>query len=304
MSGPSASKMSGTLARVLTAAVLIPIVVAVVLWGPAWLVAIAVGLVTVLALLEFLALGEKIGMHGFRIWTSFCGVGLVYCAWIQTEQQLSGSAARSGQLSTPFNFLNGFDFRNPEDITVGGVFLLFAFGTAAIVIFGRRPLKDALHGVGIGSAALLLIGLPLSFLVHLLEGGERLLLFLLVLVWVGDTAAYFVGRKLGKHLLAPQLSPKKTWEGVAANLAGSLVVAYLFARWLSIPWELMIIAGLLGSVVGQISDLLESAFKRSAGVKDSGSLLPGHGGVLDRIDALILAAPVVWYYFARWMPIR
>ncbi len=97
--------------------------------------------------------------------------------------------------------------------------------------------------------------------------------------------------------MAPQLGSKKTWEGAAANLVGSLGVALVFARWMSIEPRHLVVMAALGNISGQVGDLLESAYKRSAGVKDSGGLLPGHGGVLDRVDALILAAPVVWYYF-------
>jgi phosphatidate cytidylyltransferase len=93
------------------------------------------------------------------------------------------------------------------------------------------------------------------------------------------------------------LSPKKTWEGTVASFVGSLAVALLFARWLSVPLPHLLAMAAVGNVAGQAGDLLESAYKRSAGVKDSGGLLPGHGGVLDRIDALILAIPVVWYYW-------
>ena len=102
--------------------------------------------------------------------------------------------------------------------------------------------------------------------------------------------------------MAPQLSPKKTWEGAAANLLSSLAVAFVFARWMNVPLLVLVGGAALGNIAGQVGDLLESAYKRSAGAKDSGGLLPGHGGVLDRIDALILAAPVVWYYFSLpWM---
>lgn len=124
-----------------------------------------------------------------------------------------------------------------------------------------------------------------------------MVLFTLVLVWVGDTLAYFIGRWFGRTRMASELSPKKTWEGAAANLLGSLLVGVSFARWLHFDaWHMVVMAG-LANIGGQAGDLIESAYKRSAGVKDSGTLLPGHGGMLDRIDALILVAPVVWYYF-------
>jgi phosphatidate cytidylyltransferase len=128
-------------------------------------------------------------------------------------------------------------------------------------------------------------------------------------VWAGDIAALYIGRAWGRHKMAPSLSPNKTWEGALGSLAGSLLaagvllgLAHLFATqwdkvWLSYPEDLWYWLGLavLVNVAAQVGDLAESALKRSAGVKDSGSLLPGHGGVLDRIDALLLAAPVLWY---------
>lgn len=97
--------------------------------------------------------------------------------------------------------------------------------------------------------------------------------------------------------MAPVLSPKKTWAGTIANILGALLVAVVFSKFLSVPLPHLLGMAAVGNVAGQAGDLLESAYKRSAGVKDSGSLLPGHGGVLDRIDALILAIPVVWYYW-------
>jgi phosphatidate cytidylyltransferase len=132
--------------------------------------------------------------------------------------------------------------------------------------------------------------------------GPRLLLFVLVLIWTSDSAAYFAGRALGKHPFAPHLSPKKTWEGAIVGFASCVLVALAFMRWLSVPFVTLLGAAAVGNIAGQVGDLLESAYKRSAGVKDSGALLPGHGGMLDRIDALILAIPVVWYYFVLLYP--
>jgi phosphatidate cytidylyltransferase len=143
------------------------------------------------------------------------------------------------------------------------------------------------------------VAFPLSFAVRLhgfADDGPRLLLFALVITWAGDTEAYFLGRAIGKHALAPHLSPKKTWEGSAGSMMGSLLVAWGFSYWILIPIGHLLGMAVIGNVAGQMGDLLESAYKRSAGVKDSGGLLPGHGGVLDRIDALILCVPVIWYY--------
>jgi phosphatidate cytidylyltransferase len=140
------------------------------------------------------------------------------------------------------------------------------------------------------------------------SNGPSLLIFLLCVVWAGDIAALYVGRAWGRHKLAPSLSPNKTWEGTVGSLAGSLLaagallaLARVLQAWdssrLSYPesvWFWLALAVIVNGAA-QVGDLAESALKRSAGVKDSGTLLPGHGGVLDRVDALLLAAPVLWY---------
>jgi phosphatidate cytidylyltransferase len=185
-------------------------------------------------------------------------------------------------------------------------FFLFVLGIAALTLWTRRPLVEALPAAGISASGLLLVAFPLSYAVRLHAipvRGPQLLLFAMVIIWVGDTAAYFVGRSIGKYKLAPHLSPNKTWEGTIASLVGSLIVAVIFARFMTVPPIMTVplrhLLGMaaVGNVAGQVGDLLESAYKRSAGIKDSGRILPGHGGVLDRIDALILAIPVVWYYW-------
>jgi phosphatidate cytidylyltransferase len=142
--------------------------------------------------------------------------------------------------------------------------------------------------------------LPLSYAVRLHGAGPLgpwILLFALVITWVGDTAAYFVGRALGKRPFALHLSPKKTWEGAIASMAAALLVGWLLSTRINVPAPIVFGLAAVGNIAGQTGDLLESAFKRSAGVKDSGTILPGHGGMLDRIDALILTIPVVWYYW-------
>jgi phosphatidate cytidylyltransferase len=160
-------------------------------------------------------------------------------------------------------------------------------------------LVEALPAAGISSSALLLVAFPLSFAVRLHgweREGPRLLLFALVITWAGDTVAYFVGRALGKHPFAPHLSPKKTWEGAVASMAGSVIFGVVYLNR-ALPAVSLVEAGLLSVVVniaGQAGDLAESALKRGAGVKDSSSLLPGHGGLLDRVDSSLFALPVVY----------
>ena len=142
---------------------------------------------------------------------------------------------------------------------------------------------------------MLLITLPLSFAIRLHGVAPRFLLFALGITWAADSTAYFVGRAIGKHPLAPHISPKKTWEGSIGSMIGSLAVAYAFSFWLHFPLVHLLLMAVVGNIAGQMGDLLESAIKRGAGVKDSGTMLPGHGGILDRIDALLVAAPVLWF---------
>ena len=147
------------------------------------------------------------------------------------------------------------------------------------------------------------------------EGGPSLLLLLLLVVWSGDTAAYYVGKSIGRRKLAPKLSPNKTWEGTIASVAGSLVITVRTHSAGEIPYRAGNRSARLSgidvelAVSGGDPEHRRSAWrlgriclKRGAGVKDSGTLLPGHGGVLDRIDALLLAAPVLWYaqLFKQW----
>ena len=276
--------------RIATAAAMIPAVVVLVWWGSTGLVTALAGLVTLLALLEFFALGERIGLHGYRIWTSVCALAVLFQQWAAT-------AAQSWTLAGNFRLTRS---AAASELPLELVLFVFVLGAAAIVFLSSRPLADALGDIGISAAGLLFVVLPFSALVRL-DGvnviGRRLVLFTLTLVWAGDTLAYFIGKWCGRMRMAPELSPKKTWEGAAANLLGSLLVGVSFARWLHFDaWQMVVMAG-LANVGGQVGDLIESAYKRSAGVKDSGTLLPGHGGMLDRIDALVLVAPVVWYYF-------
>ena len=279
--------------RVATAAVLIPFVVGLVLFGSTGWVAVALALIIVLALREYFALGDAIGHRAYRIWTTVCAILLVYTQWVATLQasyQLPGGFGLHRQIG---RFANGLG-------ATQDVFSLFLVGVTLLTLWTKRPLVEALPAAGISSSALLLVAFPLSFAVRLhgwSREGPRLLLFALVITWAGDTVAYFVGRAMGKHPFAPHLSPKKTWEGAVASLAGSLLVGYAFSWWLSAPVSHLLAMAGVGNLAGQAGDLLESAYKRSAGVKDSGALLPGHGGILDRIDALILAIPAVWYYW-------
>jgi len=279
--------------RVATAAVLIPCVVGLVLWGSTAAMAVALALVILLALFEYFALGDAIGHRAYRFWTASCALALVYTQWlaaIAPSYELAGGLAFHRAIGRILGVIPA----------VQDVFFIFLLGVTALSLWTKRPMVEALPAAGISCSGLLLVALPLTYAIRLhgiSQDGPKLLMFVLVITWVGDTAAYFIGRAVGKHKLAPVLSPKKTWEGTIASILGALLVAVVFTRWLTVPLPHLLAMAAVGNIAGQTGDLLESAYKRSAGVKDSGSLLPGHGGVLDRIDALILAIPVVWYYW-------
>jgi phosphatidate cytidylyltransferase len=284
------------LVRILTALVLIPVVVILVWWAPPAILTVAAAMVAVIALVEFFDLGERIGLHAFRKWTIFCTAALFYA---QHSLGLVETHSLSGGVSLIRDAAGGA-------LSIDAVLLIFIFGAVAIGLGTRRSLHDVLPGVAISSAGLLFIALPFSYVVRIYEierSGRELVLFTLALVWAGDIFAYFVGRSLGHLPMAPALSPKKTWEGAFANVVGSLLVAIFFAKWMQVDTSELLITAALANIAGQAGDLIESAYKRGAVVKDSSSLLPGHGGMLDRIDSLILASPVVWIVF-QWFSSR
>jgi phosphatidate cytidylyltransferase len=295
--------------RVLTAAVLIPIVLLLVFRAPLWLFALAVALIIVLALHEYLGIAEAAGIKPFR-WLTYAVSLLPILLFLAAT--VIGVYAK-GRYIYP---VEPFDVLRP----------LSALLLLAPVIFGV-PLvfrKDLGNGLGSTAASLfgvLYVAASLSLLISLrsVVAQSVLVLFILLSVWAGDIAAYYVGRSLGKHKLAPVVSPNKSWEGAIASVIASVAVAFLVLHFapqlggyfrqeplyrqygltlaVQPPWIWHALPlGILTNVAAQFGDLFESALKRGAGVKDSGSLLPGHGGMLDRIDALLFAIPVVWYY--------
>jgi phosphatidate cytidylyltransferase len=267
--------------RVLTALVLIPLVLLVVFLGPKWLMTLAVAAVALLAAWECLGLTEAAGARPPRI---------------------------AVLVAILLLFVGNFEW--PDQTTA-----ILGFLSLGLLVYCTffRPVEEVLADASSSVFCLLYVGFTLIALPALREdpdvNGASLVTFLLCAVWAGDIAALYVGRSLGRHKLAPTLSPNKTWEGAIGSVAGSLLVtgillalASKLADWnverLSFhgeAWYYWLGLAVIVNVAAQLGDLAESALKRSAGVKDSGSLLPGHGGVLDRIDALLLAAPVLWY---------
>jgi phosphatidate cytidylyltransferase len=265
--------------RVLTALVLAPLVLALVFLGPKWLITLVVAGVAMLAAWEFLALTEHRGAKPPRL-AVMIAIGCLFFG----------------------------NFQWPEE--TGTLFGLLSIGLLVYCTFSS-PVERALADVTSCIFALFYLGLTLLTLPMLREAanGPSLLAFLFLTVWAGDTAAMYAGRSLGRKKLAPALSPNKTWEGSIASVLGSVGVAGILlgfanflAQWDSVrlsfadeAWWYWLILAAVVNVAAQVGDLAESALKRSAGVKDSGTILPGHGGILDRIDALLLAAPVLWY---------
>ncbi len=279
--------------RIASAAILIPLVLLLVFLAPMWLFALAVAFITLLALREYFQLARLSGMSTLDWPGYFFALALI-----------------ASQAVVPFGtalFISGGGMARQSHVRLETgfspilVLLAFVVCASAWSLAFQVPLAQFLPGLATTGLGLLWIGLPLSLLVSLRAFspyfGPRLIFFLLAMIWVGDTAAYFVGRAIGRHKLSPRVSPGKTVEGAVASLLGSLLVAVLLALWRhSVPMVVLLVAAFLTNVAAQFSDLIESAFKRGAGAKDSGQLIPGHGGVLDRIDSLLLAIPVLWYY--------
>jgi phosphatidate cytidylyltransferase len=258
---------------------LIPSVLTLVFLGPPWLVTAVSAGVAALAGWEFLGLARHVGARPPRIAVLVAILAL---------------------------FAGCYEY--PDQTTA--IFGLLSLGLLIYCTFGS-PLDEVLAEASVSAFCLLYAGLTLTALPALRaeSNGPSLVIFLLCVVWAGDIAALYVGRAWGRHKLAPTLSPNKTWEGTLGSVAGSLLVAgvllglaALLEIWNSTKlsysddvWWYWLLLAVVVNVAAQLGDLAESALKRSAGVKDSGTLLPGHGGILDRIDALLLAAPVMWY---------
>jgi phosphatidate cytidylyltransferase len=189
----------------------------------------------------------------------------------------------------------------PIEVALAGTTL----GLSAVVLAGAaagRTKGGALHDVALSAFGPLYLGVPLGLLVATRWTlGKEATLLLILTVALSDTAQYYTGRLIGRHLLAPAISPKKTIEGAIGGLAAGMLGLGALGHWwlphMLLPWRLGL--GLALAAVGIVGDLFESLLKRSVGVKDASSVIPGHGGVLDRIDALLFAAPV-FYAFVRY----
>jgi len=306
--------------RVITAVILIPLVVVTLFLAPLWLFTLITFVVAALAAFEYLSIATA---QGFKpmVATSYVLLALSFAIFFVMSRLVESGSA---------NWLHamlgmGFFFFGLPAISFLAPLVLLLVGLSA------DPLSDALPGAAISYLLLPYVAFTLGLLPILRNSanGALYLLFLMLLVWCGDIAAYYVGRAIGRHKLAPRISPGKTWEGSAGSVLGAIMAGLLLFHYINpiadffqrigllsppgyiaisgvhqsftlAPARLVVLYAVCVNVAAQLGDLVESALKRGAGVKDSGALLPGHGGVLDRIDALLFALPVgLIFYLAR-----
>jgi phosphatidate cytidylyltransferase len=283
--------------RVLTAAALVPVVLLILFKAPWPLFVLAISAVVILTLREYLNVTEAYGIKPFR-WMSYVLAILV---------MLTFTICNFPWL-VPW-FLRGV-------LSWSDLCYLLAVIYGVPVVF-RNDMRMAVPAAAMSAFGVIYIAASLGLLIRLrhLPQAEYLIVFILFSVWGGDIAAYYVGKNIGRRKLAPVVSPNKSWEGAIASVVASVGIALLVFHFRDsinalfthepdaptlqpdrLGWAEIVLLGLITNVAAQFGDLFESALKRGAGVKDSGALLPGHGGLLDRIDALLFAIPVVWYY--------
>lgn len=258
--------------RILTSLIAIPILVYVVLFAPAPVCILLILVAMLLALSEYFTFTEARGVGAFR-WIGYAMAAAILLSFYFTQTHIE---------------------------------LMFPACSAIVLIvalFSRRDIAKAMEASAFTVFGAWYLGGLMGYLVGIRmldsggELGSDLLMMLLVVVWSGDTFAYVFGKWIGKHQLA-EVSPNKTWEGAIAgfifSIAGAIACRYVFVQQLSLMHAAIL--GALVGITGQIGDLCESLLKRSANIKDSGSIVPGHGGMLDRIDSLLFGAPTIYYY--------
>lgn len=246
--------------RLITAIALIPVALYLIFFAPPWLFVAATALMSYLCYYEYSGIVAAYGIRRPGLLGIFSGVVILF---------------------------------RPQ-YTLIAIALLVAL--ALILSLKSVDVKDILPQAACAVFGAFYTFAPWRFAIDLRHISIHLLFFALALNWIGDTAAYYSGRAFGKHHLAPVISPKKTWEGASASVLSSVIFGIFYLGYFTrnIPlWEVILIA-VVGNIAGQFGDLVESAIKRGAGVKDSGTLLPGHGGMLDRVDSSLFALPFVY----------
>ncbi len=248
------------MSRILTAAALIPAVIGAIFFAPYPVFWGVIILLAVLCYREYTHLVKAHGLETFAI--AGYAAGLLYLAEIQR-----------------------YSFSLPVLIVIAGMILALRVA----------DLRNAMATAGAFALGVFYIFGAWSSALQLRQASAHWMFFAVALNWAGDVSAYYVGRAIGKHKLAPQVSPNKSWEGAIASVLASVIFGVLYLGWAlpDVPGWQRIVLAIAGNAAGQCGDLAESAFKRGAGVKDSGNMLPGHGGWLDRLDSSLFSMPVV-----------
>lgn len=274
---PRARGLSATLLkRVLTAAVGIPLFVWIVVGAPRWVFTLLIVALSALAAWELMRMFERAGRGGYP------------------RLAVVGAVAVTASFAAPALM---------DNVSTPAIVLTFVFALtlSAPVWVDAAPRVEPVVSTLL---AVVYVGWLLGhgLLLDALPNGAALVLLLVGTTWAGESAAYGVGSLVGRHPLAPVISPRKTVEGAAGQLVFSIAAAAVLGAWLLPQWSvsMTIFAGAVLGFVGQIGDLAESVMKRSLGAKDTGGLVPGHGGVLDRLDGLLFNAPALFYY-ASWV---
>jgi phosphatidate cytidylyltransferase len=276
--------------RILIALAALPIVVASTYFG-GWLFFVFVTLLALLSLNEFYSLMNTKGISPSYL-VGF--LATVFFTWFTTYtlKHPNWEPYATGILTTAiiFTFSAGIFLKRAQNSTVNtsitllGI-LYIGWMFSYLILVRELPVPGA-H----------ILSLELA-------NHGAYLFFLIIAIWAGDTTAYFIGKKFGKRKLSPYISPKKTIEGAVSGLAVSVASAAIFSMMIGMSMVHGIILGVIIGIVGQVGDLAESLIKRDAGVKDSSNLVPGHGGMLDRMDSFILTAPIMYYYIT-WFVLR
>lgn len=265
--------------RLLTAAVTLPLALVAVFWLPSVWFFILAAVVFGWAASEFVRIA--------RFWAPGAPVEALVALVPLAAVLLAG-------------FLPLYGAEASHDLRLVAGALLLSVGVGTFVLVAKTPLPEVFPALGAFAFGVPYFALPTASLYYVHRIGAWWLFLLLAIVWLGDTAAFYVGSRLGRNKLAPTVSPNKTWEGAVAGFATGILVTVLWSLWQlgGVDGRLVLI-GAATAAAAQVGDLVESMIKRGAGLKDSGNLLPGHGGMLDRMDALLFAAPV--FLFGLWI---
>lgn len=274
--------------RLLTAAIGVPVSLAAIFFLAPWtffgLCAFLFGWVAT----ELVTLGRAWSPNAPLI--ALPPLAIATAAVLTAPQALAGAlglAVAGGSAGAPIEPLPA--------VLLPALALLLSVGVGCLVLLGRTPVRESMPALGTLAFGIPYIALPIAALSHLQRRDPWLVFLLVAIVWLGDSAAYYGGRALGRHKLAPVVSPNKSWEGATASIIASGIAAAVWSHFYLGRVEIsLVVLSLFVNVAAQLGDLTESMLKRGAGIKDSGNVLPGHGGMLDRADALLFAAPVLW----------